>query len=251
MADQIESIAGLVVRDDFADSEPRIRDLDLGERLGYSRPRDTRNLIRSMVESGKLKDIAQRGVPSRRDDGMPSTPVNEYWLTERQALKVIAKSETAIADQILDEVIELFVAYRQGRLKPHHIPPLLAEDFRPWNKTWRDDMMREIAALRGETFTGKHPRWAARVNAVIYECLLGAEAYAELKAKNPNPSKGHNHHQLLRADLVERFEKQLEFISKLASVSYSVDDFISKLRTVYQHKSLQLAVPFWRVEKKS
>jgi len=42
--------------------------------------------------------------------------VNEYWLTERQALKVIAKSETEVADQILDEVIAVFVAYRRGQL---------------------------------------------------------------------------------------------------------------------------------------
>lgn len=42
--------------------------------------------------------------------------VDEYWLTEPQALKVIAKSETAKADAILSEVIAVFVAWRHGRL---------------------------------------------------------------------------------------------------------------------------------------
>jgi hypothetical protein len=32
----------------------------------------------------------------------------ECWLTEAQALKVVAKSETARADAILDEVIRAF-----------------------------------------------------------------------------------------------------------------------------------------------
>ena len=51
--------------------------------------------------------------------------VNEYWLTERQALKVIAKSETEVADQILDEVIAVFVAYRRGQLAtPQQVPVL-------------------------------------------------------------------------------------------------------------------------------
>jgi hypothetical protein len=51
--------------------------------------------------------------------------VNEYWLTEAQALKVSAKSETAIADQILDEVIRVFIAVRRGQLAaPQQVPVL-------------------------------------------------------------------------------------------------------------------------------
>lgn len=51
--------------------------------------------------------------------------VNEYWLTEAQALKVIAKSDTAIADTILDEVIGVFIAVRRGMLAaPQQVPVL-------------------------------------------------------------------------------------------------------------------------------
>jgi hypothetical protein len=51
-----------------------------------------------------------------RADGRPSKHATTYWLTEVQALKVIAKSETATADAILDEVIAVFVAWRRGEL---------------------------------------------------------------------------------------------------------------------------------------
>jgi hypothetical protein len=129
---------------------------------------------------------------------------------------------------------------RDHFFKPAYISPLLAADFRPWGKTWRDDMMTELCKLKGEIFSGKHPRWAAHYNAVIYECVLGKEIYAELKRENPHPSKGKNHHQRIRPELMERFDKQLEFIGNIAHISSSLADFTAKLRTIYQSKPFQL-----------
>jgi hypothetical protein len=94
---------------------PRILDEELGKRLGFARPRDIRKLIDRLVKDEKLRDIRMRATASRielRRGVHRDQVVNEYWLTERQALKVIAKSETAIADAILDEVIDVFIAVR-------------------------------------------------------------------------------------------------------------------------------------------
>ena len=98
------------------DEEPRIRDLDLAERLGYERPRKIRDLIDRLLREEKLNDIHQRPAVGRRAGQVAAQPVTEFWLTEAQALKVVAKSETAKADAILDEVIAVFIAARRGLL---------------------------------------------------------------------------------------------------------------------------------------
>lgn len=111
----ITSVQGwAVATGGFDDGEPRIRDLELAERLGYERPRAIRDLIDSLVRSGKLNDSEVcRVARQTRGGGRPAT---EYWLTEAQALKVVAKSETRKADALLDEVIRVFVMVRRGQL---------------------------------------------------------------------------------------------------------------------------------------
>lgn len=98
------------------DDEPRVRDLELAERLGFSRPRDVRKLIKDLTVAGKLHDVAHRDGAARAPGQVAARPEREFWLTEAQALKVIAKSETDVADAILDEVIRVFIAVRRGEL---------------------------------------------------------------------------------------------------------------------------------------
>jgi len=95
------------------DEEPRIRDLDLGERLGYANPIDIRKLIRRLEDEKKLKDLVVFATVAKTSGGRPG---REYWLTEAQALKVVAKSETSIADALLDEVIRVYMLARRGLL---------------------------------------------------------------------------------------------------------------------------------------
>jgi hypothetical protein len=106
-------IDGYALSTQFDDGEPRIRDIELAERLGYARSRDIRALIKGMIADGKLKDVAHCGAAPRE---RPGERAIEYWLTRKQALKVIAKSETAIADSILDEVIDVFDKWQRGEL---------------------------------------------------------------------------------------------------------------------------------------
>jgi len=124
------AIAKLIAVDgwtlDVTDDEPTILDVELGSKLGLNRPRDIRKLVERLVRDGKLNDIRIRAAVARielRPGVHREQVVNEYWLTEKQALKVIAKSETTIADSILDEVIEVFTAVRRGRLAPPYLPP--------------------------------------------------------------------------------------------------------------------------------
>lgn len=97
--------------------EPRVRDIDLGERLGYERPRVIRDLIERLINDKKMNDVHHCRTVRRWPGQVAAVPVTEYWLTEKQALKVVAKSETEIADAILDEVIDVFLeVQRHGRI---------------------------------------------------------------------------------------------------------------------------------------
>lgn len=68
----------------------RIRDLGLAKRLGYAMPYKIRELIRNMVSAGNPNGVAFLPVGGKNR----GRPTEEAWLTERQALKVIAKNET-------------------------------------------------------------------------------------------------------------------------------------------------------------
>src|SRR5690606_18824762 len=85
-----------------------------------------RELIERLIRDEKLNDSDVRRTARRTQVGFAEKQVEEYWLTEAQALKVVAKSETAKADALLDEVIRVFVLARRGLLPapaPH--PPRL------------------------------------------------------------------------------------------------------------------------------
>jgi hypothetical protein len=92
--------------------EPLVPDTEIAAKLGYKRPGNIRKLITRMVNAGQLDRCST--VEHRPENG--GRAVEAYLLTEQQALKVIARSETQVADKILDEVIAVYMAWRKGQL---------------------------------------------------------------------------------------------------------------------------------------
>ncbi len=115
------------------DDEPRILDEDLGRRLGFREPRAIRKLIRRLFAEGEVWDTVSQ---TSRAGGRPG---RAFLLTEAQALKVTAKSDTKIADAILDDVIRVFIAARRGLL-PAPTPVLSHAPRVGDNTLFRDDM---------------------------------------------------------------------------------------------------------------
>lgn len=104
------------------DDVPRVRDLDLGERLGFARPRDFRKLVARLVRDGILNDSDHCATVARREIGLGlRRDVLEYHLTERGALKAIVKSETAKAVEITGQVIDVYLAVRSAQARPSPI----------------------------------------------------------------------------------------------------------------------------------
>lgn len=124
MSDLIHIAGWDLVQPDGA-VEPLIPDDEIGRQLGYADPSDAGELVERMIAAKKLPETIPRAT---RDNSIrrAGRPVRlPRLLTEAQALKVIAKSETDIADKILDEVIAVYVAWRRGVLPPAATAPAL------------------------------------------------------------------------------------------------------------------------------
>lgn len=96
--------------------EPRIKDVELAERLGFERPRKIRDLIRQHQSAGNLNDFDVCPTAGRTSP-LGGRPGVEFWLTEDAALWIIVKSETPKARAITREVIQVFIAARKGLLE--------------------------------------------------------------------------------------------------------------------------------------
>lgn len=102
------------VWEDQPDEEPRIRDIDAAERLGFKRPRKIRELIERIWPESH-RPVLRPAVGRRRvrGNGFQEYTVTEYWLTEAELLKVCARASTPIAEAILDEMIAVYMAVRR------------------------------------------------------------------------------------------------------------------------------------------
>ena len=112
----------------FGDApEPYIPDIELGKRLGFQRPRAIRQIIKRWQKAGALRDIrcvarqesAPRGVAR-------NIPAIQFFIGEADALFIITKSETDVAIQITQQIIDVFMSWRRGQLAQPKTDPALA-----------------------------------------------------------------------------------------------------------------------------
>lgn len=105
-------MSDLKLRDVYG--EQRILDTDLGEKLGYTRPRDIRPLIKDHLEDlrvyGECKPLVDVGPETV---GRPS---EYYYLNRDQALFIAMKSGTDLARQVQREIIRVYGHYLDGQL---------------------------------------------------------------------------------------------------------------------------------------
>ncbi|WP_455466793.1 phage antirepressor KilAC domain-containing protein [Bartonella sp. B39] len=98
------------------ENEPRVRDVDLAEKLEFVRTRDVRKLI-----ARNMKEIERFGTCATVAHVIKGNNVTEYWLNEEQALLIATLSNTEKSSQVRYMLIKLFVAWRRGEIKQSHI----------------------------------------------------------------------------------------------------------------------------------
>jgi len=90
--------------------EPRVRDLDLAEKLGFAEPRAIRKIIKR--NEAKLLSFGTRSTMSRVT--ITGQPSEEYYLNQKQAIFICMKSETEQAFDVQIEIVHVFDAYLTG-----------------------------------------------------------------------------------------------------------------------------------------
>lgn len=109
---------------DTTGDEPRVRDVDLGARAGLAQPIDVRKIIRrNRAELEMHSPLAVLATEAKTSGGRPG---HEFWLTQAQAVNLVALMRTARASELRVSLTKLFVAYQRGQLdaiaKPAPIP---------------------------------------------------------------------------------------------------------------------------------
>ena len=100
------------LRVDF--DEPRVLDTDLAEWLAFKHPRQIRELIaRNLHELADYGSLSCRATNPGKLGGRPS---QAYYLNEGQALVLCALARTGKAAEVRKALIDLFMAYRQGKV---------------------------------------------------------------------------------------------------------------------------------------
>jgi hypothetical protein len=97
------------------EGERCLLDRRINLRLGYGRGTEVRDLIRRNKKDFEARwgPLRQRAAVVRRAQG-GGTAETEYWLTKGQALWVCRKSDARNADDVMEEIIKVFLAVDAG-----------------------------------------------------------------------------------------------------------------------------------------
>lgn len=94
--------------------EPRIQDLRLAERLGFSRPRNIRKIIENNAdELRRYGTLVCSNTEQTSEGGRPGI---EYRPNQAQSLLICMFSQTPIAADVRQEIITVFLACKQGEV---------------------------------------------------------------------------------------------------------------------------------------
>ena len=110
-----------------ADGEPRIRDLKLAEALGFGDKHKIRSLIERHCEALQRFGRISATVAENTGRGRKGTAL---YLNRKQALYLCTKSETRNATEATIAMVEIFDAWRAGRLVPSPTIPTTPD--LPW-----------------------------------------------------------------------------------------------------------------------
>lgn len=159
------------------DDAPRIRDVDLAERLGFGQPRDIRKVIARHVALENISPVSRAMVARQRTKhgGEREYTVAEYWLTEEEALFITTQSETKRAVFITKVMIAVFAAVMRGAtVSRENLPPevtSLLADYRRELDAARNDIaahkQENVALMRLIGVSGR--RRAAQLKRIFNE----------------------------------------------------------------------------------
>jgi hypothetical protein len=146
----------------------------------------------------------------------------------------------------LDALIDEATGYQDVRASDAlsvRLAQYLRETAAPHKVTFKEKLVRELCRVYGHVYRpGRHPRWLASVNEKLYRTIFDEDIAAGLKALNPEPRFGSNHHQFISDEVRPLMRDDLEVIYVLARTSGSAADFWRRCEYHFKRTPLQLGL---------
>jgi P63C domain len=231
------------------DGELRISDAEMADRLGYSTVKDFRSLVRRHAKTLNKFNVL-RAVQHRNEMG--GRPSFEYFLTEQQAIFVVAKSEMPKAIDITVAIVKAFVAFKRTQINPNLYGvvgmELLGFAPRGWQKEYPDSFFVHLHRIGGwaKPDGNNHSNCSHFINKYIYEFLFGELGLRALKEANPADEgvRIHKHHQMLKDKHMPRLRTHIELVAALLANAMSLGMFDDAFNRVFPRPNTQVGFLF-------
>jgi len=151
----------------------------------------------------------------------------------RAAMALLAGFAKIGVDAWVDETTG-YQVYRDGTELGRRLDAYLRDEMSEWALMWKPSLVRALAQLKGEEWTGgRHPMWMRRTNGIIQDIILGTEVMGETRLRNQEPRFGSNHHQLLQPPVRAYFARKLETVEALAKQSRTMGEFWRRVKSEF------------------
>jgi hypothetical protein len=153
----------------------------------------------------------------------------------RNARRVIRAAAKVGLTALVDEATGYEAIRERGELGR-----LFRDELGAWEETFSPKLVARLCALglAGEKHAkwtgGRYPRPLAKAFRRIYDLIIGETATRHLKALNPEPHLGSNHHQWLTDEVRELLKRNMGIVTFCAATSHSKREFWARLASHYR-----------------
>lgn len=107
---------GIELSDEFEDGLARVRDVDIGRRLGMAQPLDIRRTIEKYSQD--LNDFGVLAHRAKTSGARGGRPAIEYWLNKDQAIYIAGRSDTEVGRTTYKLLVKAFGAFERMASQP-------------------------------------------------------------------------------------------------------------------------------------
>lgn len=234
------------------DGELRISETELAQRLEYKREREFRAIVAAHRDRiDRMGFAVIRRETSGKQGGRPR---EVEWFTEQQALFLVSRSGTQVADDIMEMVAISFVEMR--RQTQRSIPirewmqlAIISEQVSIWEREFPPGFFDHLHRVLGLTKPGRnnHSNCGHFINRYVYAFLFGQLGLDVIRDANPaddDYNRAVRHHQILQQKHKPALRQHIDRVSVMLTLSISINHFDDQFNRAFAKQNTQIGFIF-------